>query len=311
MISTSIINNTCRILQSTYGYGIIWIFCLMSLNILTHSNSVFIVWHRFGLLITPQLRKHLLHPTTPGFSRCAKDWQQFLFRGKWIVLITFISTEYLSRHLARIIGLGKTQFNSIKESLVFVCFSLPLLQLQWESDWCELITFFCTWRIGDYLQVALKLSSQDLVSGISKHGGYVAEILLLLMFRHFHSRHGAHILTLGHLHSGVIQEYILKIKIHLQIAEVHTHAYITSPALPTICAEDIQMCIYRHLQLYSPPCPQPVQQPGRLSEPATCLWTGIQKIAFIRYVILQSAHVETAAFHPQNCREKSENNNHD
>lgn len=63
----------------------------------------------------------------------------------------------------------------------------------------SLVTFFCTWWIVDYLQVALVLSGQDLVSGVSQYGGYVAEVLLLLLHRRLHSHHGPHILRLGHL----------------------------------------------------------------------------------------------------------------
>ena len=48
----------------------------------------------------------------------------------------------------------------------------------------------------DYLQVALELSSQDLMSGISQYGGNVAEFVLL----HLRTIHdGRHILRLGHL----------------------------------------------------------------------------------------------------------------
>lgn len=68
--------------------------------------------------------------------------------------------------------------------------------------------------IMDYLEVTLKLSSKDLLSGISQDCGHVADLLLGPILYIFNSPYGAHILRLGHLGGGAIQKYkygILKI----------------------------------------------------------------------------------------------------
>lgn len=59
----------------------------------------------------------------------------------------------------------------------------------------------------DYLQVALKLSSQDVVSGLSKLVGCVAEILLLLLHHLLHSHRHPHTLRLGHLGKNTYTVY--------------------------------------------------------------------------------------------------------
>lgn len=74
------------------------------------------------------------------------------------------------------------------------------------NDGHNRVTFFCTWRIVDDLQVTLVLRGQDLVLGLPQHSGCVAEILLLPVHCFFSGRPEPHVLGLGHLGRDVIQK---------------------------------------------------------------------------------------------------------